>query len=193
MCVFTGNQIQIVMFSFSAHQLTNKKFVRLILLLLGGEALRDGGKGESVVKEVIGYVEATLGDTKEFMKKIALVESHFGDDKGTYRRGYNGGIFQVDKVGFLTTRDTRSHPRLKAKFKKIKASLAIDWMDVSWSDLRKPLYSAIAARLFLLNIPDPIPSDLLGQAKFWKKYYNSSKGAGTVEDFIKRWNDYIHG
>ena len=35
---------------------------------------------------------------------------------------------------------------------------------MKWNDLRKPLYSGLAARLFLLKIPAPIPSTLKDQA-----------------------------
>jgi len=42
---------------------------------MGGEATRVGGKGERVVDEVLQSVEALLGGTNDFLKKVALVES----------------------------------------------------------------------------------------------------------------------
>ena len=41
-------------------------------------------------------------------------------------------------------------------------------------DLRKPLYSGLAARLKLSNIEDGIPlsSNLEAQGQYWKNYYN---------------------
>ena len=41
-------------------------------------------------------------------------------------------------------------------------------------------------RLHYRRIPKPLPSSAKGQAKYWKKYYNSSAGRGTVEDFLER-------
>tara|TARA_Y100000401_G_C8251995_1_gene188665 strand:+ start:291 stop:755 length:465 start_codon:yes stop_codon:yes gene_type:complete len=41
-------------------------------------------------------------------------------------------------------------------------------------------------RLHYRRIPSKLPSSLKGQAKYWKKYYNSSAGRGTVEDFLER-------
>ena len=108
------------------------------------------------------------------------------------RTGYNGGIFQVDETGYLDTKRTSSHPGLVRKFKKIKSSFGIDWAQTSWSDLRKPLYSAIAARLFLSNKPGAIPSDLDGQARYWKNNYNSHLGAGSVAKFKRDWNAYLN-
>ena len=105
--------------------------------------------------------------------------------------GYNGGIFQVDQIGYLDTKHTSSHPGLVRKFSKIKSAFGIDWAKTSWSDLRKPLYSAIAARLVLANKSPPIPSSLSGQAKYWKQYYNSGLGKGTEQKFINDWNAYL--
>ena len=64
----------------------------------------------------------------------------------------------------------------------------IDWSSVTWVDLRKPLYSGIAARLFLSNIPEAIPaaSEIEQQGQYWKTHYNSNadSAAGTVQKFV---------
>eukprot|EP00116_Pleurobrachia_bachei_P010805 sb/3471067/ len=160
---------------------------------LSKDAWTDKAAGERVSNEVIASVERVIGDTKQFLKKVAVVESNLGRAPGTFRAGYYGGIFQVDRIGFKSTQDTRAHPALKAKMVKIKLAYGIDWMAADWKDARKPIYSAIASRLFISNIPLQIPSSLQGQAEYWKKYYNSAAGAGTAQDFIDRWNAYIHG
>ena len=90
----------------------------------------------------------------------------------------------MDEVGFRATQDVSSHPALIGKFRKIMQRFRIDWPNVQWNDLRKPLYSGIAARLFLSNIPAPIPYDIPGQAAYWKRYYNTGAGAGTEQKFI---------
>ena len=162
-----------------------------LALLAVGYCYAQSNKGESVVDRVVPQVERCLGSTKNFMKRIAYVESQFGLHRSTYRRGYHGGIWQVDRVGFEDTQNVAAHPGLPSKFNKIKRCFGIDWQRVSWSQLRDPLYSAIAARLFLLNKPGAIPSTLSGQAAYWKKHYNSGIGHGSVQDFINRWNTYV--
>lgn len=60
--------------------------------------------------------------------------------------------------------------------------LGIDWPSVKYVDLRKPLYSGLAARLHYLSADIPIPPEdrLETQAKYWKRYYNSnSHGVAT--------------
>ena len=89
----------------------------------------------------------------------------------------------MDQIGFQSTQDTKSHPGLKQKH-EINKNLGIDWKQVQWSDLRKPLHSGLAARLYLLKIPAPIPATLKDQVEYWKRYYNTGSGAGTTQMFI---------
>ena len=118
------------------------------------------------------------------MRRIAATESNFGTHPNTYRSGYDGGIWQVDRIGFLETQSTSSHPGLARKHALIKEKLGIDWSTVTYSDLRKPLYSALAARQVISNWPRAIPDTVDGQANEWKTYYNTEAGAGTVKHFI---------
>ena len=63
--------------------------------------------------------------------------------------------------------------RLSREIYGIQQKFGINWNHVIWEDLAKPLYSALAARLFLqvrssnATIPGPIKL----QAQFWKRYY----------------------
>ena len=66
-----------------------------------------------------------------------------------------------------------------------------DWLsDATDDDLKNLLWGSIAAgivfcRLKYWRVPFKIPSNIKGQAKYWKKYYNSESGAGTVEKFLE--------
>lgn len=88
---------------------------------------------------------------------------------------------QVDEIGYD---ETVKQKGLKQYWDQIKAKLGIDWTETEWKDLEKPLYSGLAARLYLARISAPIPSDLTSQAQYWKTYYNTSAGKGTVQKFI---------
>ena len=114
------------------------------------------------------------------------MESNFGNDADTYKANYHGGIWQVDEIGFKGTQDVASHDKLTERFKQIRNATDIIWQSVTWEDLRIPIYSGIAARLFLLNDPTVIPTTVRGQARYWKEYYNTEKGEGTVENFINK-------
>lgn len=148
--------------------------------------LRPQSKGEGIVDDSISVVESLFPGGGDFLKRIARAESNFGQARDTFRESGDKGIFQIREVGFEATKDTASHPNLQRAHDRIRDELGIDWQSVEFSDLDKPLIAALAARLFLLRIPEPIPETLEGQAEYWKKFYNTALGKGTVEGFIKK-------
>jgi len=52
-------------------------------------------------------------------------------------------------------------------------------------------YAAAMARVQYMRVPESIPTDGKGIALYWKTYYNTKLGAGTVADFIANWNRYL--
>ena len=142
-----------------------------------------GEGGEDVTIAVIDQVQMIFRDDNRFMARIACVESSNGLNPNTYREGYYGGIFQVDRIGFEDTQNVASHPGLTAKFASIEEAFGINWLEVEYEDLVIPFISAIAARLFISNIPEPIPTDRTEQAHYWKEHYNTVAGTGNPDDF----------
>ena len=155
------------------------------------DTVTPGKSGSKVVLAVVRRINDNLKilpNDNQFLRRIAYVESKDGADHGTYHRsGYHGGIWQVDEVGFKDTQDVSSHPKLEDKFVLIKKFFGIEWSKVKWEDLRKPLYSGLAARLKLSNVVEKIPdaSDIEKQGRYWKRHYNSEQGAGTVDKFVR--------
>jgi hypothetical protein len=118
-----------------------------------------------------------------FLTRIAATESCYGLNK---TNGKNN-VFQVDDIAFNDTQDIKSHPGLGDKFKKIKDKTGINWSGETYTNIRGDKFkNGIAARLLLGNKPGKIPTDLKGQANYWKKYYNSSSGGGGEQDFIDK-------
>ena len=119
-----------------------------------------------------------------FLTRIALVESDFGEDPLTFRPGYYGGIWQIDEDVFNDTKNISAHSQLSSELDEVSRIFGIDWVnDITWQDLVKPLYSGIAARLYLSNNPAPIPTTLQEQAEYWEMNYTSSNK--TAEEFVK--------
>ena len=52
-------------------------------------------------------------------------------------------------------------------------------------------YACAMARLHYARFDEFIPKDLQGQAEYWKQYYNTSKGAGSVEQYIDSYNAFV--
>ena len=90
----------------------------------------------------------------------------------------------MDQIAFKNSQDSSSHPSLATKFKQLNDQLNIDWKTTTWNQCVKSLYSALAARINLFTIPASIPTTLDAQANYWKTYYNTGSGKGTVAYFI---------
>ena len=146
--------------------------------------------GKEVVEAAVQKIQESsiFKDDNQFLRRVAYVESKDGTDSNTYRvvHEYYGGIWQVDEIAFRDTQNTESHPGLVKKYEKIKDEFGIDWKTVTWQDLEKPFYSALAARLYLSNIEETIPSssEIEAQAQYWKTYYNTENGTGEVQRFV---------
>lgn len=119
------------------------------------------------------------------LRRIAYVETRDGVDIATYREGYHGGIWQVDEEVFLQTQDVAAAPELAMLLQEVEEGTGIDWLAVVWSDLRRPLHSALATSIYFTLVAEEIPGagNVEGQARYWKNYF-SSDSRETVNDFI---------
>ena len=126
------------------------------------------------------------GNTSTFLTRIGRQESALGQNKATFKKGrVDRGIWQISPIGLEEIK--RNTPVLKRARQRIQEAFGIDVMELSLEDLEKPLHGAIAARLFLhsKNRGRILPEGLQEQAEFWKKFYNTAAGKGTVQQFIQ--------
>lgn len=93
------------------------------------------------------------------------------------------GLFQLDKIAIVDViQRTRPHHK-----ELIADEYQIDIDSVEPNDLdNSPLLAAIFCRLFYILIPEPIPKGDEKQALYWKRYYNTAAGAGTVSHYLKQ-------
>jgi len=117
----------------------------------------------------------------DLIKETIGAETNHGEYKdNTLYAGM--GIAQLDKIGFD---DVKARTRDKHK-NSILAYYDIDINLVQWEELRyNPLLSLLFVRLKYKLVPEEIPTTLEGRAEYWKKYYNTSAGKGTVEHYVK--------
>lgn len=52
-------------------------------------------------------------------------------------------------------------------------------------------FAVLFARLHYLRVASSVPDDLRGQAGYWKTYYNTRLGKGTVEGYMRNWADIV--
>ena len=144
--------------------------------------------GPEVVDTVVSQIESAKifedDHMHDYVRHIAMVESKDGLDNTTYREGYHGGLWQVDEMMFLVTKNT-SYPILRDKYKIVKKQFDTDWMSVHWKDLRIPLWSGLAACLYMCTVDEEIPSSIDKQADHWNRNYNSKKESPRKpEEFV---------
>lgn len=57
--------------------------------------------------------------------------------------------------------------------------------------LMDDVFATAAARLIYARVAEPIPDNEAGMARYWKTYWNTTRGKGTVEGFLENWK--LHG
>lgn len=110
----------------------------------------------------------------------AAQESRFG----TYlvqMRGPAIGAFQMEPATFRWVQQKYGDTYKTVKF---RVPEAMEW------DLRLAI---IMCRLRYRPIAKELPdaTNIQGLAKYWKEFYNTASGKGTVEEFIANYNMYL--
>jgi hypothetical protein len=145
--------------------------------------------------EVLGDKYA-LEDAVQLCYEVGLVESRY-----KYIRQLGDGpaksFWQVEPA---TAIDNCQHylKHRKDMMAKCAEATHIDLMhwqtydEKIWSDLLEKNIAAgiVHCRLKLWRVPKKMPNSLEGRAHYWKDYYNSSLGAGSVEKYIDVVKEY---
>lgn len=141
---------------------------------------------EEVLTDINLYSESAVN----LLLGTAAQESSFGK----YNHQIDGpalGVFQMEPA---TLRD------LWENFLAYKEELCktiedeYGYIDASNNLLQYDIdYAIIMCRIHYLRVKERLPDadDIEGLAKYWKKYYNTYKGKGKVEEFIKNYNRYV--
>ena len=164
-------------------------FCHIQILLAVDLTVVDESEGTDVVEACIAKISAAEIFTKndhQLLRRIAFVEFLDGTDPNTYMN--NGGIWQLSESKFLQTKTSNL-----SILQGISTIFGITWGSTVWSDLRKPFYSALAARLYLgIQIGSdkfPFSTNIDGQSEFWKeKYTSSTKMKEDYADGAKKLN-----
>ncbi|KAK7095220.1 uncharacterized protein [Littorina saxatilis] len=137
-----------------------------------------GAFGSSVVDAVVERIRSrcVFSEDRLFLRRVAHVASRDGADSATYRPNFNGGIWKINETMFDATKAC-SNVYIRSACNNISSSFGIDWPAVTWSDLRKPLYSGLAAALStLLTLrSQTMPGSITEQADLWVKMYGEQR------------------
>ena len=142
--------------------------------------------GANVVSATVALIQRSgiFPCDSRIIRRLAYAESRDGEDLRTFRRGYNGGIWQVDEEIFQETLNLVQAEEFKEIEERIYRSFSIRWHSVEWAELRIPLYSALAASIFFAHISIPNSGDVIGQARLWKSSAYNRDSRDTVDSFV---------
>ncbi|HIF9256515.1 TPA: hypothetical protein ACX6Q6_003539 [Photobacterium damselae] len=122
--------------------------------------------------------------------ETACAETLLGNLKDPTPNGAGTGLTQMDKGTFDWLQEKYKD---RAIATKIKNELNVDIGTVKYAQLgTDPKLSLIFCRLRYLAVPAPVPSTLAERAAYWKRWYNTKYGAGTVEEYISKANQYLY-
>lgn len=128
-------------------------------------------------------------ETVELLMGTCAQESHLGK----YRRQLGGGpalgIFQMEPATFRDIRDNylAYHEDLRNKIMEISGVSALEPEDLVENDR----LAVCMARAHYSRVREAIPASLDGWARYWKQYYNTPLGKGTVEEFVANYKNLV--
>lgn len=146
----------------------------------------------SIIKDVLKRLGPKYADPKavDLVYNTGLVESKYG-----YLRQVQGPAVGFMQIEPFTAVDTCIN-YLQFREKLMKQVADVCYLDVKYftdptiDDWKFILTTNISAmvvfsRLHYRRVPKPLPRTVNEQAVYWKAYYNTAKGKGSVDKFLE--------
>jgi hypothetical protein len=145
--------------------------------------------------EIIVPTLKTIGLYSEAAAEL-LLGTALQESRLVYRKQLNGGpgrgLFQME----MATHDdiVKNYLNFRAKLKNSIQQLRFDIDGSAEKELTEnDSYAAAMARIQYKRAPDALPvvGDVEGMAAYWKMYYNTPLGGGTVTQYISVWKSVM--
>ena len=119
----------------------------------------------------------------------AAQESAYGKYTVQIGGGPARGKFQMEKA----THDDIWKNFLKYKPRLAKLVLSISGLtEPYFNSLEKnDIYACAMCRVHYFRVKEPIPTTINGYAYYWKQFYNTPEGKGTISEFINNYIKYV--
>ena len=145
-------------------------------------------QAKQLIKETLLSLDLFSEDAVNLMLGTMAQESDFGTYLKELKSGSGLSFFRMtpemhdEVVKFLKSRE--SIP------KKIKQSCGVAKLSSEYL-LYNIKYSICMVRIHYFMQEDPIPRNIEGYAKYWKEYYNTRAGDGTISQFIFNYKRHV--
>lgn len=144
-----------------------------------------------VIRPILEQLQLWSKNAENLIFGTACQESHCG--KYVRQIGCKGnagafGIYQME----LTTHDDiwnnylAYNPDLADRIAKLKCSGMPNAYNLEYN----LAYSTAMCRVHYYRVPKAIPDSIYGQAQYWKQYYNTIYGKGTIEEYQQNYERF---
>ena len=122
----------------------------------------------------------------DLLLETCAVESDFGKYDRQIGGGPARGIFQMEPSTAVDI--VNNYVSYRRKLIDVVGGCNYEGDVINLLDDRTAI---IMACIHYLRVKAPVPSTRLGRARYWKKYYNTDLGKGTVEKYMEKASLYI--
>lgn len=143
----------------------------------------------NVIREPLMSVALYSQSAENLLFGIAAQESHLGKFVEQVGGGPALGPYQNERGSFedaVSFLNENANKIFYGKCKKIVEGKSIHDLKTDFK------LATIIARLYVMRFPEPLPKpdDIDGMAVYWKKYWNTVNGKGTVEQFVENYKRF---
>lgn len=145
-----------------------------------------------IIKYTLEYIGLYSPAAEDLIMGTIAQESHLGTYIKQLGRGPALGLVQMEPA---------THNDIWNNYLKYKPELAKKIEELSLSNFSKQpsqltgnmYYSIAMCRVHYLRVREAMPAhgDVLAYANYWKKYYNTVLGKGTVQEYITNYAKYV--
>ena len=141
------------------------------------------------IEDTLKSIDLYSPESVELLLGTCAQESSFGKYNRQLFGGPALGVFQMEPNTF----NDIVNNFLKGKKKLYYAILSICGLNEYKPEylVDNNAFAICMARIHYLRVKEKIPTDLGGWAYYWKKYYNTFKGKGKIEEFVSNYNKYV--
>ncbi|XP_078488842.1 uncharacterized protein LOC104266065 [Ciona intestinalis] len=139
--------------------------------------------GAAVVSRCIELIENSgiFRDDSNLLRRLAYVET----TDGVSYVANQGGIWKISQ--FVFTELQTQNFNASNYYAAVTTHFSIDWQSVTYADLDKPIYSALAARLVIAHaeiiVSGTISTDVNVQYNTWAFYFHDNQQSTTLSEF----------
>lgn len=153
---------------------------------------------KEIIKEVLAPLALYSDNAEALLLGIAATETNFGHFRrqlGFENRPLKQGGLGIYQMELATANSILYDYLLTNNHSLYKMIINLKDADASLEQslMNNDNFATGMCRCFFLRFNEPIPNKLnvTALACYWKKYYNTSLGKGSIDVFIEKYNKYV--